>query len=112
MENAGAECSFDGEIVPTSSPCGANAGSASINQISGSSTNVNILCYQDEIQLLSNNDYVLPPSVPGTCDANGPPPPAGVPCSAGVDYAIFTCPPSQLDYATDPCFSGYVWGRG
>ncbi|MFN3917046.1 MAG: PKD domain-containing protein [Flavobacteriales bacterium] len=74
--------------------CSSNAGTTNAN-INGNGTNNYILCDGDQIDINSNNDFVLDPGW-----TNG-----------GITYAIYTCPPTPgVEPQNDPCFSGYVTG--
>jgi hypothetical protein len=47
--------------------------------------------------LTSNNDFVLPPAQPGEI--------------AELFYALYSCPPTTGDPATDPCYTGSLWSE-
>jgi gliding motility-associated-like protein len=47
------------------------------------------------VDIISNNDFVLPPPQPGELSE--------------LMYALYTCPPTTADPATDPCYSGLLW---
>ncbi len=90
---------------PAACGCAANAGTYS-TQIIGSSTNNYVLCYSDEIELISNNDFIY------AAEANNPPGPAYDP---SMSWAVYSCPPTQglnpmddIDINTDPCFLGII----
>ncbi len=83
--------------------CGANAGTITVTATNGtvtqsaSSTQV-VLCQGGSVNLVSNNDYVLPPSFdPGFDDAE-------------LFYTIYIPPgPSVPDPDLDPNWTGYYW---
>jgi gliding motility-associated-like protein len=88
-------------------PCGCSAeiGTFTAN-ITGSSTNNYVLCFGDQIDINTNNDWVEP----GEMFA-----PPGPPYDPGVSWLIYSCPPSVAlvpnlvtDVPDDPCFLGLV----
>lgn len=88
---------------PQCSNCAVNAGTVTTTAsngtvtVSGNSTQV-ILCPGGSFNLVSNNNYVLPPSYdPGFDDSE-------------LFYAIYTSPgPSVTDPDLDPNWTGYYW---
>jgi gliding motility-associated-like protein len=88
-------------------PCGCTAeiGTFTAN-ITGSSTNNYVLCFGDQIDINTNNDWVEP----GEMFA-----PPGPPYDPGVSWLIYSCPPTvalvpnlATDVPDDPCFLGLV----
>ncbi|MFN5347699.1 MAG: hypothetical protein ACK5B3_10775, partial [Bacteroidota bacterium] len=83
--------------------CGANAGTVTVTatngtvSTSGSNTQV-VLCSGGSVSLVSNNNYVLPPSYdPGWDDSE-------------LFYAIYLSPgPTVPDPDLDPNWTGYYW---
>jgi len=80
--------------------CTASAGTNS-GVVTGASTSTGldgngyVLCNDDEVDITSNDDFILP-------DPSGVDP-------AGLGFAIYNCPPTTDDPDTDPCWTGYYW---
>jgi len=92
---------------PQSCGCIADAGTSSafVNGIPTNSTNL-VLCFGDELDLNSNNNFI-PPGI-----ANNPP---GPPYDPGLSWLIYSCPPSlaltpstTVDLTDDPCLLGVI----
>jgi len=86
------------DIVET--VCTADAGTFTVNVTGGSTVVVGdtiwvcdntVSCFE----ILSNNDYVLPPPHSGE--------------TSELMFALYNCPPTTPDPATDPCYSGAIW---
>lgn len=91
--------------APPSCACGVDIGTFTTT-ITGSSTNNYVLCYGDEIDITSNNDYTPP------AEQFAPP---GPPYDPGVSWLIYSCPPTVAlvpdpvdNVPDDPCFLGLV----
>lgn len=91
--------------APPSCACVADIGTFTTN-ITGGSTNNYVLCYGDQLDLSTNNDFTPPD------EQFAPPGPAYDP---GVSWLIYSCPPSVavtpdpvLGITDDPCFLGVV----
>lgn len=89
--------------APTSCACNADIGTFSTS-ITGTSTNNYVLCFGDQVDLNSNNDWT------GPGEMFNPPGPAYNP---GVSWLIYSCPPTVAltpdpfnTVPSDPCFLG------
>lgn len=89
--------------APTSCACSADIGTFSTN-ITGASTNNYVLCFGDQIDLMSNGDWT------GPGEMFNPP---GPPYNPGVSWLIYSCPPTVAvtpdpnnTVPSDPCFLG------
>ncbi|MDG2329969.1 MAG: HYR domain-containing protein, partial [Flavobacteriales bacterium] len=80
--------------------CTADAGTFTVNVTGGSTVVVGdtiwvcdntVSCFE----IISNNDFVLPPPQSGE--------------TSELMFALFNCPPSTPDPATDPCYTGLLW---
>lgn len=93
--DGGDECTFTMEIC--GAPCAADAGTITVEEDGVAAASPVYLCANTTncIDLISNNDYVLPVAQPGEV--------------AELFYALYTCPPTTSDPATDPCYSGSLW---
>ncbi|MFM7016448.1 MAG: beta strand repeat-containing protein, partial [Bacteroidota bacterium] len=94
---------IDSIIIAEPQCCGANAGTVTVTANNGtvttSGTNTQVtLCSGGTVSIVSNNDYVLPPSYdPGFDDAE-------------LFYAIYLPPgPTVPDPDLDPNWTGYYW---
>lgn len=94
-----------GYTAPTSCLCFAEIGTFSTT-ITGSSTNNYVLCYGDQIDINTNNDWV------GPGEQFNPPGPV---YDEGVSWLIYSCPPTVgvtpdpfNTVPSDPCFLGLV----
>lgn len=94
-----------GYNAPTSCACSADIGTFSAN-ITGSSGNNYVLCFGDQIDINSNNDWT------GPGEMFNPPGPPYVP---GVSWLLYSCPPTVAltpdplnTVPSDPCFLGLV----
>jgi gliding motility-associated-like protein len=72
------------------------------HQYNGVGTNPYVMCIGDELTILSNGDWSIPPIAPG----NDP----------SVVFFLYSCPPSPggvgVDPANDPCFEGFIGAPG
>ncbi|MBK7129870.1 MAG: gliding motility-associated C-terminal domain-containing protein [Crocinitomicaceae bacterium] len=91
--------------APPSCACNVDIGTFTAN-ITGSSTNNYVLCYGDQIDINSNNDYDAPDEMFA---------PPGPPYDPGVSWLIYSCPPTVAlvpdlvnNVPDDPCFLGLV----
>lgn len=91
--------------APPSCACGVDIGTFNAS-ITGSSTNNYVLCYGDQIDINSNNDFDAPDEMFA---------PPGPPYDPGVSWLIYSCPPTVAlvpnlvtDIPDDPCFLGLV----
>lgn len=65
--------------APISCGCNSYAGTFSTS-INGQGTNLNVLCDGDELNVVSNNDFILPVAI-----------------SPGVGFLVYTCAPNSLN---------------
>lgn len=93
--DGGDECTFDMSIC--ASVCAADVGTFTILENGAPTAAPLYMCPNTTncIDLVSNNDFTLPPPEPGEL--------------AELMYALYTCPPTTGDPATDPCYSGLLW---
>jgi gliding motility-associated-like protein len=91
--------------APPSCACNADIGTYTAT-ITGSSTNNYVLCYGDQIDITTNNDFTAP-------DEQFAPP--GPPYDPGVSWLMYSCPPTVAltpdpmnTVPSDPCFLGLV----
>ncbi|MFT7612140.1 MAG: hypothetical protein ACI9J3_001089, partial [Parvicellaceae bacterium] len=93
--DGGDQCPFNIDICGTA--CAADVGTITILLNGVATASPVYLCADgtDCIDLISNNDFVLPPAQPGEL--------------AELMYALYTCPPTTGDPATDPCYTGSLW---
>jgi len=85
-------------VEPTPCNCTADAGTFSAN-IVGTSTNNYVLCWGDQININSNNDFTYPGNVLDPV----------IPYNPGIFYMLYSCPPTLgIDIVTDPCFIGVI----
>ncbi|MFN3343272.1 MAG: T9SS type B sorting domain-containing protein [Flavobacteriales bacterium] len=79
--------------------CPAEAGTFT-GTITGNSTNNYVLCFGDQINITSNNNFTYPNNV------NDP----TIPYNPGIWYMIYSCPPTITsgDITTDPCLEGVI----
>ena len=91
--------------APTSCACDAEIGTFTAN-ITGSSNNNYVLCFGDQININTNNDWV------GPGEMFNPP---GPPYTPGVSWLMYSCPPTVAltpdplnTVPSDPCFIGLV----
>ena len=91
--------------APTSCACFADIGTFTAT-ITGSSNNNYVLCYGDQIDIQTNNDWV------GPGEQFNPPGPTYTP---GVSWLMYSCPPTVAvtpdpnnNVPDDPCFLGLV----
>lgn len=93
--DGGDQCPFNMDICGTA--CNADAGTITVQEDGGAAASPIYLCADGTncIDLISNNDYVLPTAQPGEI--------------AELFYALYTCLPTTADPATDPCYSGSLW---
>jgi gliding motility-associated-like protein len=84
---------------PTPCFCPAEAGTF-VASITGSSQTNYVLCYGDQINITSNNDYVYPPISNNATTAYNP----------GVWWLVFSCPPTLFpgNINLDPCLLGVI----
>jgi hypothetical protein len=89
------ECGFTVDFCGTA--CNADAGTATVLEDNVAAGNDIYLCANTTncVDLISNNDFVLPPAQPGEIPE--------------LFWAIYTCAPTTNDPATDPCYSGSLW---
>lgn len=94
--------------IVTPSTCVADIGTFNAN-ITGDSQSQSMLCFGDQLNLTTNNDFVVPAQVTG-----GTAPPTYDP---GVSWLVYSCPPTvaltpaqaaatSTEIADDPCFIG------
>ncbi len=95
---SGATGTYCIDIIET--VCTADAGTFTVNVTGGSTIVVGdtiwvcdnaVSCFE----IISNNDFVLPPPQTGE--------------TSELMFALFNCPPSTADPATDPCYTGLLW---
>ena len=93
--DGGDECPFNLDICGTA--CGADAGTVTVLEDGAPAASPIYLCANTTncLSLTSNNDFTLPTAQPGEI--------------AELFYALYTCPPTTADPATDPCYSGSLW---
>ncbi len=96
-----ANCSFTTETFdyPQLCNCDADAGTVSINP-SGLSNTLGELCFNDMIQIISNNDFIPPSNIGGN-----------VPYNPNVGLLLYSCQPTIFQYDNiynDPCLIGLV----
>lgn len=72
--------------------CMAEAGTFTVND-DGDGTNPFVVCFGDDIDLTSDDNYTLPPS--------GPLP--------AMVYLFYSCPPTGPDPESDPCWTSWFW---
>lgn len=91
--------------APTSCACNAEIGTFNAN-ITGQGQNNYVLCFGDQIDINTNNDWV------GPGEMFNPP---GPPYNPGVSWLIYSCPPTVAvtpdpnnTVPSDPCFLGLV----
>ncbi len=83
-------------VAPTPCNCSADAGTFTANMV-GVSTNNYVLCWGDQININSNNDFTYPANVSDPV----------IPYNPGIFYLIYSCPPTPgIDIVTDPCLEG------
>lgn len=75
--------------------CPADAGTVTASLNGTTTASPLYMCANGCVTLTSNNDFTLPPPAPGE--------------SSELMYAIYDCPPTTGDPATDPCWTGYYW---
>ncbi|TNE77941.1 MAG: hypothetical protein EP333_00250, partial [Bacteroidetes bacterium] len=99
VTNDGNTCTGTFSYNTVCAGCTASVGTFTITENGVAGTSPLYLCTSgggDCFSVTSNNDYVLPPSVPGE--------------QAELMYAIYTCPPGPSpDPSLDPCYSGLLW---
>jgi len=83
--------------APTPCLCDADAGTFS-TQITGSSNNDFVLCFGDQLDVTSNNDFTYPSEAVTATVAYNP----------AIWYLVFSCPPTIYpdDVNNDPCLLG------
>lgn len=93
--DGGDECPFTMDICGTA--CNADAGTVSVLVDGVPSASPVYLCSGGTncVDLVSNNDFVLPTAQPGELSE--------------LMYALYTCLPTTADPGTDPCYSGSLW---
>lgn len=85
-------------VEPQPCNCSADAGTYSAN-IVGVSANNYVLCWGDQININSNNDFTYPGNVSDPV----------IPYNPGIFYMIYSCPPTPgIDIVTDPCLLGVI----
>ncbi|MEL7249297.1 MAG: gliding motility-associated C-terminal domain-containing protein [Bacteroidota bacterium] len=72
--------------------CMAEAGTFTVND-DGDGTNPFVVCFGDDIDLTSDDNYTLPPT--------GPLP--------AMVYLFYSCPPTGPDPESDPCWTSWFW---
>jgi len=107
--------------APPSCTCPAEVGTYTTN-ISGNSNSMNMLCYGDQIDVTSNNNWTPPAEIIGATDPNSPNYDANAPVyDPGISWLVYACPPtvaltpaqsatSGLGIPDDPCLLGVVAG--
>lgn len=107
--------------APPSCTCPAEVGTYTTN-ISGNSNSMNMLCYGDQIDVTSNNNWTPPAEIIGATDPNSPNYDANAPVyDPGISWLVYACPPSValtpaqsatsgLGIPDDPCLLGVVAG--
>lgn len=86
---------------PTSCTCPADAGTVTI-ATNGDGINDYILCYNDDVTITGNGDYVDPLDVG---------PIGGATYDPALGFLVFSCPPTPgIEPNADPCFLGYFPG--
>ncbi|MFM2195820.1 MAG: hypothetical protein RL092_1420 [Bacteroidota bacterium] len=86
--------------APAPCGCSVSTGTYTVNQNGDSNTN-NYLCWNDDLAITSNGDFIYPPNVN---DLN-------TPYNPGLWWLIFSCPPTipaGADIENDPCLVGTV----
>ncbi|MFH1319616.1 MAG: gliding motility-associated C-terminal domain-containing protein [Bacteroidota bacterium] len=94
----GNPCDFTMQISGSIScgPCAADAGTTTVNT-TGNGINNYILCVGDEIDIISNNDFTLPPD-------------GCVGCLSELMYAVYNSGgPTGPDPDLDPNWTGFYW---
>lgn len=86
--------------------CGCSAtGGTTSGTISGNGTNEFILCDGDQIDIASNNDYILPDDEGPLVDGNG----NQFAYQPAYTYLVYGCAPTPGVYpGDDPCFAGIL----
>ncbi|MBM3429650.1 MAG: hypothetical protein FJX99_01555, partial [Bacteroidetes bacterium] len=107
--------------APPSCTCPAEVGTYTTN-VSGNSNSMNMLCYGDQIDVTSNNNWTPPAEIIGATDPNSPFYDANAPVyDPGIAWLVYACPPSValtpaqsatsgLGIPDDPCLLGVVAG--
>jgi len=93
--DGGDQCPFNIDICGTA--CNADVGTFQtlVNGVPTAGPLYMCPTSTDCINLVSNNDFVLPPAQAGELSE--------------LMWALYTCPPTTGDPATDPCYSGSLW---
>lgn len=88
--------------------CAAQGGSTTAT-ISGDATNEFILCDGDQLDIVSNNDYVFPDDEGPLVDQNG----TQYPYQPAYTFLVYGCPPTPgLFPGSDPCLVGIIPSDG
>lgn len=105
--------------APPSCSCPAEAGTYNTN-ILGYSLGANMICYNDTIDITSNNNWTPPAEIIGSTTPGSPYYDPNAPVyDPGIAWLIYSCPPtvaltpaqsatSGLEIADDPCLLGIV----
>ncbi len=88
--------------------------------VTGSSNTLTKLCYGDQIDVISNNNWTSPNEILGATDPSSPNyDPAAPPYDPGISWLVYGCPPSvaltpasaaatNLTIPNDPCLLGVI----
>jgi len=105
--------------APPSCGCSAEVGTYS-SSLSGNTNSQNMLCFGDNLTIVSNNNWTPPAEIIGATDPNAPNYDPNAPIyDPGIVWLIYSCPPSVslnpnqsaatgLEINDDPCLMGVV----
>ncbi len=92
--DAGDNCTWDVNICPPGG-CGADAGTQTVTVDGTPATSPVFLCWGECIDIISNDDYVLPTPTSGE--------------DSELMYALYSCAPTDPDPNADACYTGLLW---
>lgn len=106
-------------LAPAGCGCTAEVGTY-VSSLTGNTNSQNMLCFGDNLNIVSNNNWTPPAEIIGATDPNSPNYDPNAPTyDPGIVWLIYSCPPSVslnpaqsaatgLEINDDPCLMGVV----